>query len=312
MTENGNESGQQSVISASWERCEHRHRLARNASRPILRLQSSEIAPRSEELVERTGGRLGIFRQVADIAVRAGHCFSVADADGILVRREGKAAARSDYESNGIALGSCWDERIAGTNGVSMAMAAQRAFTVRGHEHYFSKFAPFACTGAPLRDAGNELIGVVNLAIVDRGNAADYLLAQHLLGTAATRIQRVLFERRYRDKMLVTVSSPTTGDLLSNNELVAVDEAGRILGSTAEAHRLIGLSGPGDLVDRSFEELFGSDALTLDRVPEHAPYARTADGQIVRLSRRVKDSKTFPGHGWSPPGAPRREPDNRR
>ena len=73
--------------------------------------------------------------------------------DGILVRREGRDAQQSDYESNGISLGSCWDERIAGTNGVSMAIAQQSAFTVRGHEHYFSKFAPFACTGAPLRDA---------------------------------------------------------------------------------------------------------------------------------------------------------------
>lgn len=313
MTIFESENGQQSAISASWKRCERKHRLARNTLRPILRLQSSEVAPRREELVERTGGHLGIFRQIADIAVRSGHCFSVADADGILVRREGKDAQKSDYESNGIALGSCWDERIGGTNGVSMAMAQQRAFTVRGHEHYFSKFSPFACTGAPLRDAGNEMIGIVNLAIVDRGNAADYQFAQQLLGAAANRIQRVLFERRFGDTMLVTVSSPTSGDMLNNNELLAVDETGLILGSTAAAHRLVGLAGPTDLVGQSFEEMFGASVSALDRVPEQASCVPTGDGQVIRLSRRLKDGRSFPGQGWHPPSEqPPAHPQNRR
>lgn len=301
MTKDEPETVRRSVISASWERCERKHRLARNTVHPILRLQAAEIRPRSELLVERTGGRLGIFRQIADIAVRAGHCFSVADADGILVRCEGKAVEQSDYESNGISLGSCWDERIAGTNGVSMAMAGVRPFTVRGHEHYFSKFAPFACTGATLHDAVNQKIGVVNLAIVDRGNAADYLFAQLLLGAAAERIQRILFERYFCDKMLVAVSPETAVDALRGSELVAVDESGLILGSTTAAHRLIGLAGPMGLTGQSFEDLFGTDAFALDRAPERAPNVQTGDGTVVRLSRHLKDRNSYPGQGWRPP-----------
>ncbi len=289
MTKNASELGQRSAISASWERCEHKHRLARSTLRPILRLQSTEVRPRSEELIERTGGRLGIFRQVAEIAVRAGHCFSIADADGILVRREGKVAEQSEYERNGISLGSCWDERIGGTNGVSMALAHDRPFTVRGCEHYFSKFAPFACTGVPIHDAANQKIGVVNLATVDRGVTADYLFDQQLLGAAAGRIQRILFQRHFSDSMLVTVSSPTDGAILGSNELVAVDETGLILGSTTMAHRLIGLSGPAELLGRSFEDLFGADAFALDRKPELAPYVRTGEGRVVRLSRHHND-----------------------
>ncbi|MEM8970487.1 MAG: sigma 54-interacting transcriptional regulator [Pseudomonadota bacterium] len=298
MTENESDIGQKGAISASWERCERTHRLAQNALRPILRLQSSEVRPRSEELVERTGGRLGIFKQVADIAVRAGHCFSVADADGVLVRHEGKAAQQSEYESNGISLGSCWDERIAGTNGVSMAIAQQRAFTVRGQEHYFSKLRPFSCTGAPLYDAENQMIGVINLATVDKGNAADYMFAKQLLGVASDRIQRVLFERHFSEAMLVNISSPATGDVLRNSEILAVDETGLIIGSTTAAHELIGLGATIDLVGHSFADLFGADSFTLDRIPEHAPYVRTGDGQIVRLSRHLSDRKFFPGRGW--------------
>lgn len=300
MTENESKPSQTGAINASWDRCEHKHRLARNALHPILRLQSAEVRPRSEELVERTGGRLGIFKKVADIAVGAGYCFSVADADGVLVRREGKVAQQSQYESNGIALGSCWDERIAGTNGVSMALAQRSAFTVRGQEHYFSKLKPFACTGVPLHDAENKVIGVVNLATVDKGNAADYLYARQLLGLASDRIQRVLFERQFSGSMLVNVSSIAGGDLLRNNALLAVDEDGLILGSTSAAHALIGLAAPMDLVGQSFEHLFGADAFALDRIPEHAPHVRTDHGKIVRLSRRMTDTKSFSGRGWQP------------
>ena len=249
--------------------------------------------------MERAGGRLGIFKQVAEIAVQAGYCFSIADADGVLVRREGKIAQQSEYDSNGISLGSCWDERIAGTNGVSMTIAQQRAFTVRGQEHYFSKLRPFACTGVPLRDAENQMIGVLNLATVDRGNAADYAFAKQLLGTAAERIQRILFERQFCEAMLVSVSLPATGELLRNSELVAVDHSGQIVGSTLSVHEMIGLGAPMDLVGRPFEDVFGADALALDRTPEHAPVVRTGDGQIVRLSRHLTDRKQSPGRGWS-------------
>lgn len=121
------------AIAASWQRCELTHKLDRNAARPILRLQSSEIAPRLEELVARTGGRQGVFRQLAELAITAGHCLVITDAGGIVLRIEAPGAV-PDW--NGIALGSVWDERVAGTNGVSMALGQGRDVTVRGRDHF--------------------------------------------------------------------------------------------------------------------------------------------------------------------------------
>ncbi len=56
------------------------------------------------------------------------------DCDGILPRIENKYGAR---EWNGIALGSVWDEKIAGTNGVSIALSSDRGFTISGDEHFY-------------------------------------------------------------------------------------------------------------------------------------------------------------------------------
>ncbi|WP_303522494.1 GAF domain-containing protein, partial [Staphylococcus pasteuri_A] len=70
------------------------------------------------------------------------------------------------FEKNGIAYGSCWDERIAGTNGISMALSEGKAFTVRGKDDSFSLLHPFSCTAVPLFDAENQLIGVVNFSML--------------------------------------------------------------------------------------------------------------------------------------------------
>lgn len=294
--------GPDNAIDASWERCQRQHRLTRNVAHPILRLQSSEVAPRLEELVERTGGRQGVFRQLAEIVAEAGHCLVVTDADGILVRLESKDAGRSGSEWNGIALGSCWDERIAGTNGVAMAMLERKAFTVRGKDHFFSKLRPFACTAVPLFDAENQMVGAVNLAIIDRGNPGDYLFAKQLLSAAADRIQRILFERRFGDTTIVSVSLPGQGDLLRSNELVAVNEAGIVLGSTAKAHRLVGMKDSSELTGRPFDVVFGADAETINRVPERVLSVRAQHRPLLNLSTRAPGHGTCPGRGW------RREP----
>jgi transcriptional regulator of acetoin/glycerol metabolism len=150
-------------IAASWARCEGQHRLARDAARPILRLQASEIAPRLEQITERTGGRQGFFRQLASVTGDGKRCLVVTDAEGVLVRLETAGMGKRAEDWNGIALGSCWDERVAGTNGVSMALRAGRAVTVGGADHFYARLKPFACTGAPILDAEGALVGTVSL-----------------------------------------------------------------------------------------------------------------------------------------------------
>lgn len=290
-----------SAISASWERCELQYKLVRDAARPILRLQSAEVVPRLEEMVERTGGRHGIIRQLAEIAANAGHCLVVTDTDGVSVRLEGNERGRSVFEEKGIAVGSCWNERIAGTNGVSMALAEGKAFTVSGSNHYFSSLRPFACTAAPLFDAENHILGAINLAMLDRNNSADYLFASQLLGAATDRFQRILFERQFADSLIVSISSPNGHDLLKRDELVALNEAGIILGATAGAHLLAGEDAPAKLKGKAFELVFGADAKALEKIPDRVMSVRSGEGPVLNLSSRVKASKQSSPSVWHLP-----------
>ncbi len=291
----------ENAVNDSWDRCDRQHKLARNTSQPILRLQPSEVAPRLDELVERTGGRLGVFRQAAEVISNAGHSFLVADSDGVLVRLDTKSSELPVFERHGIALGSCWDERIAGTNGIAMAMSHGRGFTVRGRDHFFSALNLFACTAVPLFDAHNQMVGALNVAMVDRRNASDYFFASQLLHAASDRVQRILFERQFGDSLIVSVSSPGNIDLMRSNELVAVDEAGMILGSTANAHVLAGMADPFELRGKPFDATFGADVHALDRVPERMVSVSAADGPSVNLSVQASVDKVSRGQGWLTP-----------
>lgn len=275
------------AIAASWDRCARQYKLRRDAGNPIMRLQSSEIAPRLEQIVERTGGRQGHFRQLASAAGEVGHCLVVTDADGVLVRLETGRSESSTGEWNGIALGSCWDERIAGTNGVSMALRTGQAVTVRGVDHYYTQLRQFACTGIPVLDAHGKTIGAINLVSLDRGNRADYLFGQHLIAAAAQRIQRGLFETEFADAMLVSISATGSRPVFASDALIAVDDAGVILGATSAVRALVGDRLPTGLKGKAFDAIFDIDGDALARVPERVLSIPGVHGSALSLSVRM-------------------------
>ncbi|WP_069301753.1 hypothetical protein [Neptunicoccus sediminis] len=223
------------AIAASWDRCKRRHKLLHDTGRPILRLQSSEIAPRLEQIVERTGGRQGIFQQLASVAGEIGQV------------------------------------------------------TVRGTDHYFSSLRRFACTGVPVLDASGVVIGAINLVSVDRGNRADYLFGQQILAKTAHRIQRNLFEKEFRDAMLVTVSQSGRAHVLSDNALVAVDEAGMIVGATSTIASFLESGDAKTLKGQSFEAVFNADSSILMNVPSQVLSLPGVGGAALNFAVTLPD-----------------------
>lgn len=284
------------AIASSWHRCERVHKLKQHAANPILRMQSSEIAPRLEALVTQVGGRHGIFRKLARLAAAAEQCLVVTDKDGIVVRLEWDG---TEADWNGIALGSVWDERVAGTSGVSMALSEGREFTVRGKEHFYTSLRHFSCTGVPLRNASNEVIGALGLTSIDRGNPGTGLFARQVLSAAASRVQQTLFQRDFCDATIVSVAVPGRRELLKEAELVAVDEAGYILSATCSAHKVSGLSTRENLVGQAFDEVFGTDLPSLDRVPGRVMSVRRDQGPLLDLWVRTPLHAPKPLPGFS-------------
>ncbi len=261
-------------IRDSWERCSHQHGLLPSTRRPVLRLQMSELSPRSQAFRERIGGCVQDLDHLADLAMRAGSCLVVTDRDRVLVDLRSRTGTVADYATYGIAMGSCWDEKIAGTNGISMAMGEGGAFTVRGDDHFHSCFRPFACTSVPCLDAESSVIGALTLVTTDRRNAFDYVFAQHALSLAADRLQARLFHRHHAPHLTVRISDPAGCGTLRPNALVALDDAKRIVGVTAFAAHLMGARAPEGLIGQRLEALFDLDLEALPRNPDPVLHLR--------------------------------------
>ncbi len=284
----------QKAIEASWDRCKHDFSLVPHAVYPVMRLQSTEVTPRFEAMVDKTGGRRGIFQQLADIAGHAGHCLVLCDADQIVVRLEARDKGHSRFERHGIALGSCWNERIAGTNGVAMAMTLGETVTVRGNEHFFSKLNSFSCTSVPLLDACNRMIGAVSLSTRDSGNAAECLFSQQLLEQASTRIQNLLFEQHYKEALIITVSSPVGTGLMARDTLIAIDGSGHVLGATRGAG-FFTVEGHGDvLTGTSMEAIAGLSVDDLVRTAGQIHNVHLDSGDVLNISVREQVASSFP------------------
>lgn len=263
------EAEHRQAIAASWERCAHRHNLVAGLARPILRLRSEEIAHRREAFNDMTSGELQGLSQLAALASETASALVVTDRDQILLDIYCRDADRDAFESRGVAPGSNWDERIAGTNGVSMASLGRCAVTVRGSEHFYQTLRPFACTAVPVFDAGDALIALLNLTTIDRGNTADFAFARHVLNMAADRVQAWLFLRRFGAAVTLRVSPPSDASPGRSNALVALDGDGRIVAITAAARAV--LPEPerdAALCGRSFEETFGTRLVLADMGPD--------------------------------------------
>ncbi|RWR48239.1 hypothetical protein EOW65_09940 [Sinirhodobacter ferrireducens] len=263
------EAEHRQAIAASWERCAHRHNLVAGLARPILRLRSEEIAHRREAFNDMTSGELQGLSQLAALASETASALVVTDRDQILLDIYCRDADRDAFESRGVAPGSNWDERIAGTNGVSMASLGRRAVTVRGREHFYQTLRPFACTAVPVFDAEDAVLAILNFTTIDRGNTADFAFARHVLNAAADRVQAWLFLRRFGAAVTLRVSPPSDAWPGRSNALVALDDDGRIVAITAAARAV--LPAPereAPLCGRSFEETFRTRLELADRGPD--------------------------------------------
>ncbi|WP_306120985.1 helix-turn-helix domain-containing protein [Roseitalea sp. MMSF_3504] len=186
---------------------------------------------------------------LADVALKAGQCLVVTDPGSVVVEVRADPSAQSILERAGITLGSCWTEQVAGTNGVSLALAQGKAFTARGPDHYLRNLREFACTGVPLRAADGRVMGTLTLSCIDRDYAADYVLAQQLLNQASDGIQARLFLRAHSGRHVVAPSPEAPP-----GALVAIDDGATIVAATRAAEQM-----PGNgktIIGRPFEEVF--------------------------------------------------------
>lgn len=217
------------IIRSSQDRSRARHNLSSVTKSPILRLQAQEIEQRKERFLCEIGGAASEMDNSALLPSQSRYCLLVSDADGVIIESYVPGGMEHEFNRSGLVRGGIWDERIAGTNGIAMALQTGRVLTVRGGEHFFSCFHNFSCSSAPLADAENNLIGTITLVGSTRRLQDEHTLCEQLVRRASRQVQSRLFRDFHSDKLTGRLLSHDSRAKRSFETLVACDEQGTVV-----------------------------------------------------------------------------------
>ncbi|MBF8778247.1 sigma-54-dependent Fis family transcriptional regulator [Pseudomonas fulva] len=225
----------ETVIAESWYRSLTQHRLDPALQRIDNVLSALEIrqhqAQHEAYLAIASQGVSGLARRVTE----AGFAVLLSDAQGITLDAR-LPAEHGQYTRAGLIVGARWDESIAGTNGIGTALASGQALTIHRQEHFLTRNARLSCSVSPLFDAQGQLQGCLNATCLhDEGPKQAQHLTLQLVIMYARLIENTHFRQRYRDHLTLAIKPLADITDLAHEQLLALDEAGRVVGANHAA-----------------------------------------------------------------------------
>lgn len=252
----------------SWVRCVDAG-LDAGARTPVVVVEAGELAARRERWAVARRLAQAELETLAQQISGSNFLLAFADREGVILDlyHDNRFAMSNDA---GILPGSCWSERLCGTNGLGTALALGGSVAVTGMEHYFHDLGAISCTATPVRDAAGDIVGVLDASSYFESRQRH---TQALVQMAATHIENGLLLHQMRPHWVLAVHprSEFLGTLSVG--LMAFDEGGVLRAVNARVQQLLqGLrAAPGT----RFDELFGE--------PFERALPRLARGGEVRL-----------------------------
>lgn len=217
------------IVARSWqrlrdagitpERCVHPSEVAGFTEVELRRLRSPlrSILPELRETI-------------ACIADAADFVLVIADADGVVLWREGARGTRRHADDLGFIEGADWSEDSVGTNAIGTALIEDASVHLFSAEHYAGRHQGWYCIGEPVHDPRTgEVLGVVDIS----GPALSEHPSTIALARTAVRIAESSLWREHRESLdhLREASAPT---LAARGPALVVDANGWV----AAAHGL--------------------------------------------------------------------------
>ncbi|MFJ3215821.1 GAF domain-containing protein [Kitasatospora sp. NPDC086801] len=208
-------------IGDSWAR------LRRLGLDPDAGAAAVHLGPAEIEQRRRTSGLDAVMPVLRDTLLQpVGQTpliLAIADAEGHVLWQEGERALRRSADRIGFLTGARWIEESVGTNGIAVALRAQRPMHVHSAEHYLRSHHSWTCVAAPVHDPGTgRLVGAINLSGPAR-NVRPYLL--QLTATAARLAETELRAHRLEAlHQLRTLAAPMLARVAG--PALVVDSAG--------------------------------------------------------------------------------------
>ena len=146
--------------------------------------------------------------------------------------------------------GAVWTEAEIGNNGAGTSLHLQRPFQVSGGEHYCLKHHPWTCSGAPVFDEADRIIGVLEMS------GPVEATHQHTLGmvVAAAEAIRQQLRVQLKNRELMLVNRHLSNLFLTVSDGVVVVDAGGLIEQVNPVAETIFKTRAGALVGTPFAQ----------------------------------------------------------
>lgn len=282
-------------IRSSWQRCVEEYGLEPDRVDRVQVLTAGELseyrAPVEEVLAIAQPEIDGLFRRLVD----SDYIVIFTDANGVAVDFRVAPALEAEARRTGLYLGSIWNERAQGTNGVGTSLRIGRAVSVVQSEHFALQNTALTCTAVPVYDPHGRIAAVFDIGTPRASDHARERLLLEIMRNSARRMESRFFRRVFRSALIVRLSADPDFIDGADESLLALDEGGRIIGADRRAAEILGLA-------RS-ERLVGRPAETVLRLGEAALLA-TVSGPPADLRGLVRHGGRL--YARALPQAPRR------
>jgi transcriptional regulator of acetoin/glycerol metabolism len=196
--------------------------------------------------------------------------------DGVAIQHRGDEAKAEEFKHWGIWLGGVWSEQVEGTNGIGTAIVEQRPVFVHCGQHFRTRHANLTCAGAPIFDADNKLIAVLDASRIDLGRSdRAHGLVLAAVTASVRAIEERLFRHSFRRAWTIAAAPPQTSGA---GLLLAIDDDQRVIGADHVAREALGLDEKDPLSGKSLSTFFHYDRSLFRRGDE-----RDSPAQWIRL-----------------------------
>lgn len=260
---------QDQIIRESWLRCVHDHKLDPTRLQEAIILPNSEVREHQDQLDDflhiARHGLQTLYRQVAGL----NYAILLTDSHGVTVDFMGDIQLDPSLRKAGLYLGSDWNERHVGTNGVGTCISTGEALTVHLDEHFDATHIPLTCSAAPVYDAAGRIKAVLDISALSAPQHKDSQhLALQLVRMYSCKIENAYFLHSYRDHWILRMSAAPEFLEVSPEYLLAFDGSGNVMGYNHLAQLLFRENHPLGLMGVSITKLID---LTVDELPHYLP-----------------------------------------
>ena len=246
-----------SAVAASWRRCVVDYGLNPLDLGKVDILPEADTRLRAQAVEELLPFARGVISTLSAGLQGGPHTVLLADAEGVVLHRLGDLGLRERPARAGIEPGAVWDERRQGTNGIGTSIAARETTSIYLRDHFAPGNRWLACTSTPVRTPTERILGALNVTLLGPPQAHRRALVEHLLETAARRVEDMLLLSRLRTCWIVGLTSDVELAGIAFDGLLAIDDCGQVAGANDAARRMFQTAEDAPLIGRPLDRVLG-------------------------------------------------------